>query len=1485
MAGLADTIRKLVHPIVEIRTRALDSLVQKVELGLVTRAELASSNPPLVHHLLKLLHLGPPSTTTKPLLTLLLLLAEDEGSRVILAGPVVRQQLRELHSVVPVDLLPKVTLLLKKLGHTANNCTASSEERVTEYEEAPDAPDLCLSHPPDPQCLRTDEYAEEGACAESLCDWTRIQDTSVTTAAGESALHFITFPWQALTKSDQHVLESSVRSLMSAGVAEVKAALLFLDTVVVRDFPPEVLLQRPAVLQVVYGCLEEQGEDAHYFQGPACDLLHSLTKLLTARVHHFTDPHSQPGSGEVVSTMSSGVTSPSNLTQVSCCSPHTHTAPYHGPPDTLAGGGEPQPFSGVGQELLGSTIHEQDDGDEFILLGLHQMTVPSHCVRAMRAATSLLASRRPDLQSASLRLMSACITLLRDCVHPSMLWRVLVEGEPCEEEEEAGGEELLATEVKTGILMVIGTLSDLILTGLEARKEARGERWLMVTHCCSLFLCHVLTTLVPAEAAVQVIDNAVCDAVVMVLCDGGFFLQHPEHHHTLLQYLTQANPTSANEVRCLLFAAKSLEATSNFLKASNSDLQGFLDLAEKSLPSCSVLQDATILEKLLWGVGRQAKEGSVSEEQLEQSRHILLQCLHSPVLSVRLYGYKSVLRLVESSVGATQTLDTSCSRSPAVLILLSPDVIRFILFAGCADDNKEVANIARESLLTLLLGRPLMSSSVWTVAAKCWGACLPDLQCLADPSSSLGRAVDQTFEAVCDKDSPEALRYQLQCLFLLRREARSGPFFQSCQKLKHMIPDLCFDSLRYSITVHNDLFILRQPIHIMRTCNLEAEEGGLLKVVELIHGGGTEATVQKAAWTQLAFLLEDPNLHKAFMRLCSLPFLVQTFINSLKRGEGEGVRLECVPRVVECLRLLATHSAEVRLTLLQDPTFLTALLGATLLFYEDMRMRSQASCLMALVLFQDLISFWDTLEEIGATQLPSVPQLLAKGLHLPFLHRTHPWGEDRGLCTEMRAVHHLLKEAEWPAREFLGAVWDSCQAGGVEWLSARHYQDSKDSDCLILLNERETAWLRLSILSLATTSALRNVENATSHHDVKKNVAALSFRVQQLALAGCCDKDFFISAQWRSSFQRFLTSEPNSSVDEQLLVHILECLCTCLKVHSQVQDARSSLIKLLVTELTNPSSALLHTLGKAGGTSWVASDFSLQAVQTVRLFRAAAGLVACTLSLLSEGKAGFETFCEDFWDKLANAVTSTLLPILSANNDLQHYNVAVVGMALEVLVHISLNGWPGMDLASQLVSNSVRLISSFHLGRGLAHNSYVGRRVTLNSSLVLLHLFSHLNTDFSQVIQEASGEDSLSWLVSLWVYRDPLVASCGLNVAAALAAQTSLLHYNLTQVSGGVWAAALSYFLPEGRGCLVRASAALLLVQLTRVGPSPSSPWPSPIVADVCTGESVDGLEGLMTLLQHCNFYSLVLTSLSHLSVGLGLAGTSSPIRQEWDLS
>lgn len=54
------------------------------------------------------------------------------------------------------------------------------------------------------------------------------------------------------------------------------------------------------------------------------------------------------------------------------------------------------------------------------------------------------------------------------------------------------------------------------------------------------------------------------------------------------------------------------------------------------------------------------------------------------------------------------------------------------------------------------------------------------------------------------------------------------------------------------------------------------------------------------------------------------------------------------------------------------------------------------------------------------------------------------------------------------------------------------------------------------------------------------------------------------------------------------------------------------------------------------------------------------------------------------------------------------------------------------------------------------------------------------------------------WLVSLWVHRDTHISSSGLSLAAAVARHeqgAATLRDNLTQVSGGVWGAALRWVL------------------------------------------------------------------------------------------
>lgn len=48
------------------------------------------------------------------------------------------------------------------------------------------------------------------------------------------------------------------------------------------------------------------------------------------------------------------------------------------------------------------------------------------------------------------------------------------------------------------------------------------------------------------------------------------------------------------------------------------------------------------------------------------------------------------MKLVEGSIGISQVGDTSLSRSARISILLSPSVIRFLLFSGLVDENDEV---------------------------------------------------------------------------------------------------------------------------------------------------------------------------------------------------------------------------------------------------------------------------------------------------------------------------------------------------------------------------------------------------------------------------------------------------------------------------------------------------------------------------------------------------------------------------------------------------------------------------------------------------------------------------------------------------------------------------------------------------------------------------------------------------------------------------
>nr|XP_045603670.1 rotatin-like [Procambarus clarkii] len=1516
MSEVAEYVRKLVHPIAEVRSRALGSLLQKVELKLVTCCRL-SQHKDLLANLLQLLDLGP-HTLRSQILNLLLFLFKDDSAKrqfIYLGGA---HYLRSLKATAPLDLLPDINHLLQKLQHSP--CQAS-EERIL---RSPEFHQLHVEEEPQRAAsINSSEYSfafannhganiyemgynVDGSRLDSLCDVT-LQEHSVTDQ--ESPVTFTTFPWQALTGVDRRVLDSTTQSLLSHNEAVVVASLHFLDAVVLKDFPPEVLLQRPAVVQTVYGCIQEEGEHAWRVQGPACNCLLSLTRLLSTRVAHFKDKHLTPGKEQITSPASSGeASSNSDISRGSCCSFYggyirntgidSHIPNTKEKDNRQLGDGQDRSSSlnNVTKDLSGTTVHDEDDGDEFILLGMHQLTVTGHCSHIMRRVCSLLVSLRPSIQDASLRLLTSCLALLHQCVQPQHLWE--------QEDYDAATEEVVGE-----IRRVILCISHLIMASFEAKHLAgthtEAVRQVLNIHCLALVLSRVFTDFIPIEASNQVIDGDVCEGLILILCDGGFYLEHKNQYDILLQYLIQAKPMVATQIKSVLFAAESLHATSDFLQTSSSQITEFLDLAEKAVPVSSIHRSNVLVEKFIRGAAKQIALGNMDKEKVEKSRRLLLQILVFPDVTVRLSGYKSVQRLVEDSVGISQAADTSMSRSPRILLLLSATVIRHLLYHGFVDDNEEVIKAAKDIIHGLLLGHPLMSTPVLTAAVQCWRACLSDLQCLSDSYTSLGRTIINLPSIVYEGDRTlqniEHLKYWLQCLYSRDRDTRIQALSRVVQRLVITGGDFLPDPQDFNLAIHHDLLILKNPSQLFVVNNMAAEESRLMKVMELILGRGIEPGVRKAAWSQLAFLLEDPRLHEPFLELCSLQFLVMNFVNMMKRDGSQNVSVEYLPGAVECLRLLATNSAHIRTTLLRDEEVLLCVVRAARLYYADERTRCQASCLLALLLYNDVITYLETKKDknavnAGEKNFICVPELLSSRTHLPFVCDTYIWLEEYGLCEEMRTVHHILQEKDWPVLEFFKTVWTAACVGGIEHIDLAFDQPSKFSVNL-QLSKYDASLLKSSVLRVAMMELLKNVENATSHHDVKRNINTLSFYIQQVQFASCKNEEFFVSNHWTQSLQRFLTSRPNSSVDEQLLTHILNSVSISLSIYLPLVKGGQALcpqfLPLLLNELKNQDSALHHTLQNAGGVKWLASDPSPRALMSVRLFRSVTRLINDALKFVGCCDTCGDAFGSAALDQLVASLTTRLLPLLTASNDLHYYNLVVLGCVLECLVHVTELGWPGEELSHQLVQSLIRLISTFHVGRGRAHNSYMGRMVTLYSSIALVHLLSNPRGGLTQDVATKSGEEGLldwSWLVSLWVYQDPTVTSVGLNVATALITQATglkLLHSNLTQVLGGVWGAALSYLLSDGRSCLVRTCAAQLLIKLTRTGPTRSNPWTSPVVTDTLTGESVEGLAALMVLLEHCKFYSVVHSCLAKLSVSKEQLAVNSKFTSagEWDMS
>ncbi|MEQ2280761.1 hypothetical protein AMECASPLE_023258, partial [Ameca splendens] len=253
-----------------------------------------------------------------------------------------------------------------------------------------------------------------------------------------------------------------------------------------------------------------------------------------------------------------------------------------------------------------------------------------------------------------------------------------------------------------------------------------------------------------------------------------------------------------------------------------------------------------------------------------------------------------------------------------------------------------------------------------------------------------------------------------------------------------------------------------------------------------------------------------------------------------------------------------------------------------------------------------------------------------------------------------------------------------------------------------------------------------------------------------------------------------------------------------------------------------------------------------------------------------------------------------LLQSLRVSDAPRFYGLPSLERALQGMVSLTAQpGWsshcPDLEpssLCSKYLSGLLEVISSFYVEWRGNSLSFMGKGVTKNAIICLLHLSHEMmteNKDKDLINQWSFGSDGttedvsgsqlgLAWLVPLWVDRDQEVRFASLSLGAALSSMPSGCHAlcaSCQNISGGLWGTVLNILLDQEESSMVRREAAFILQNLL-VMPMPAnaeeakdSHWQHPRVHDEVSGVSLVGLPALQALLYHCQYFHNVALSAS----------------------
>ncbi|XP_037001419.2 rotatin isoform X2 [Artibeus jamaicensis] len=1489
---LTGLIRKLGHQLAEIRERALRTILSKVELNLVGGADLAQDRLLFVH-LLQWFNF-PSVPLQAEVLGLLSTLVKFPAAVQHLVDLGAVDFLSKLRADVEPSLQAEIDGILDGLFILPSDvpalCSASFQTIQTELPQPPEI--LTGYFPPDKSHFQQTDG---------------LPGAVVTPTA--KCFKCTTFPWLPLTTTDRHVLSSNESSLRSSNHTLIWNTCELLKDVIMQDFPAEIFLQRPKIVQSLLALLKLAfgAGTAPRLALQSLSCLQQLCVSLRSRLHFHRDPGFFSSKQDTVSQNSSlsycpevRVTHHSQNPSPGSSSPRPSVVGRTG----LRPRGDGQDWDAASSSGSSSHAHAHSrislpspldaaavplelpelEAEDPLRLRFQQLSLPQFCVCVLEAAAPLLRSGSGQMLIRVLELLAEDLILIGEAISTD-IW---------------DDSSLFAIDMKERLLAVLGSLGETLChhhsgVGLEQVEPAwRLHRMAFVS--VALLAVRLLQTLLPVEKASQFLPESMSAALFLISLDMPISLEYPNIHEAVVAYLEQLNSENYSIYKRTAEAVYSIECACNFLsdvgKEGEKNLLELVELADQALRSFSYHQYLPLIKEIIRICSMIWRPAQASPLLQGESQRVFLRMLSHPLPPVRAETYRCCLEIVKECLGVHNVSEPVSSLCNGIHFLLHPKVLYEISAFGLQEPKNEVNAAAKAILLYLLQGRLMMTAATWDRLVQSLCPVLPVLQGYADTEDPLGSCILLLSEAGAEAGagalpSVARLRSVLRLLLVKKPSVRSLALkLLAC----HLTGEEGAGGKRPTMDARvlsrvSNLFLAKTPIDLKLDdrreliIKLETVE----KVYEIFISDDIDLVLRKSAAEQLAVILQDIKMHAVVKKLCLIDKIIE-YLNECVGQDGEVV--EClIPPSLALLRKLLCADPAARDALAQRPSLLTLLFRVSLIFREDCTVVTEVGALFCLLLFDEVsrMDAWSVAPP-GKPSSPSVfslPVSVCRRYHLPVQvlghHAVSPYSVVLPLSADCLALR--------PVSDMLRMAWNLSWHHGPDGL-LRHLSSEtripEFSDTLRLSPE-DTLVLTVTHAASGLEGCLQAVTEAAAHEEVRAAVTSMSFYFlnDRLSLEGGAGPRgvSLRSLAWHSALGRFLQVLPACAEDEKLLIDIVHFLNKLLKEQRKKSSVEllSWLLELLLRPSPNP---LLDLLVLTESQAREEADDVRAAVRQ----QLQKELMAFFNTLLLSLGAVTDRKCLELFHAFQTRLALKLLQCLRVTDAPHFYGLPSLERTLRGVAHLTaLPGWGSraalatpLDICVKYLSGLLEVITSFYVERGGNATSFMGKGVTKSTVLCLLHLSHEMAAQdrspewvslWSLPLggpseEHAPAQQGLAWLVPLWVDRDPEVRFTSLGLGAALTTVESgcvALAQSCQNISGGLWGTVVNILLDQSECSLVRREAAFILQNLLVI-PMPSViikdyTWQGPCVHDEDSGLSLIGKPALQALLHHCHFY------------------------------